>query len=93
MAKTKRMIIYVSPQGKFWAVKKEGAKRPTRVFLNKANAIKEGKIVARKQEPSQLKIQKKDDAFQTEFTYGKDPYPPKGQGQLFLQSSPHILLR
>ena len=41
MAKTKRTIIYVSPQGKFWAVKKEGAKRPTRVFLNKANSILE----------------------------------------------------
>ena len=74
----KRRIFYVSPQKNGWAIKREGAQRPTRVFPKKANAIEEAKKIAKTQTPSQLKIQKQDGTFQTEYTYGKDPYPPKG---------------
>lgn len=75
----KRTVYYVSPQGDGdWKVKKEGATKATNVYANKEDAVQRAKELAKNQELGQVKIQKSDGKFQTEHTYGKDPFPPKG---------------
>ena len=36
------------------------------------------KEVAKNQPPSQVVVRKQDGTIQTEYTYGDDPYPPRG---------------
>ncbi|WP_084517661.1 DUF2188 domain-containing protein [Desulfatiglans anilini] len=74
----KRKVVYVTPATKGnWSVKTEGAERALKNFENKKDAVDFGRQVA-KDASGQLKIQKKDGTFQTEYTYGNDPYPPEG---------------
>jgi hypothetical protein len=75
---SKRNRFHVVPKGDDWAVRREGASKPGKVFENKQDAVDHGRDAAKKQEPSQLIIHKKDGTIQTEYTYKKDPYPPKG---------------
>lgn len=75
----KRKVVYVSPAGKGdWNVKGEGAKRALKKFENKADAVNFGRQVAKNADLGQLKIQRRDGTFQTEYTYGNDPFPPEG---------------
>jgi hypothetical protein len=75
----KRKVVYVSPnENGDWSVKNEGAKRALKNFSNKIDAVKFGRQVAKNARLGQLKIQKRDGAFQKEYTYGSDPYPPEG---------------
>jgi len=74
----KRKIYHVVPDPKGWAVKQEGSKRASKRFPTKDEAIKYGKNLAKKARLGQLKIHKKNGAFQTEYTYKNDPFPPKG---------------
>ena len=74
-----RTVYYVSPNGNGdWKVKKEGASKATNIFDNKQDAIQRAKELAKSHELGQVKIQKSDGKFQTEYTYGDDKYPPKG---------------
>lgn len=74
---SKRTVVYVSPHKKGWQVKKEKAGRASSVHSTKKEAIREAKELAKRAELGQVKIQRKDGTFQTEYTYGEDPekYP------------------
>jgi hypothetical protein len=60
-----------------WQVKSEGAERASAVLPTKADALGRGREIARNMDGS-LKVHGLDGRFQTEYTYGKDPYPPRG---------------
>lgn len=80
MAKAKRTVVHVVPNKKKggWDVKKEGGKRPSAHADRKSDAVARGKELAKKVPLGQIKIHKQDGKIQTEYTYGKDPHPPKG---------------
>lgn len=79
MARKKRMVYHVTPSSNGgWDIKKEGGKRPSDHLEKKTDAIARGKELAKKAPLSQIKIHKQDGTIQTEYTYGDDPYPPKG---------------
>lgn len=61
-----------------WGVKKEGTKRSSGNFSTKREAVDRGKDLAKKAPLGQIKIHGQNGKIQTEHTYGKDPYPPKG---------------
>lgn len=68
---------YVVTRGDKWAVRGEGNERPTRVFDTQREAINFGRGIARNQE-SELRIQGQDSRFREAYSYGNDPFPPKG---------------
>ncbi|MHB1348171.1 MAG: DUF2188 domain-containing protein [Candidatus Humimicrobiaceae bacterium] len=75
----KRSKIYLNPtEDSKWEIKKQDNVKATKIFGNKNNALEFGRNLAKDQKPSQLIIKKQDGRIQTEHTYGKDPYPPKG---------------
>lgn len=74
----KRKVYYVKPNEKDWDVKAEGGMKASNKFANKEDAIVRAKELAKKNDLSQVKIMKQDGTFQTEYTYGEDPNPPKG---------------
>jgi hypothetical protein len=75
----KRKVIYVTPTNSGqWRVKREGSQRALKNFENKQDAVDYGRQIARNFDLGQLKIQKRDRKLQTEYTYGHDPFPPKG---------------
>ena len=75
-----RQVLLVSPDGSMWKVHwKNGTKKIQK--STKEEAIKYAKALVGKFAPgvcSQILIQKGDGTFQTEWTYGKDPFPPRG---------------
>ncbi len=75
---SERRIYDVSPKGSDWVVKERGADRAVGRFDTKAEAVDRARDVARKLPTSQVVIRKQTGEFQTEHTYGNDPYPPKG---------------
>jgi hypothetical protein len=75
---SQRAKYHVTPKGDQWQVKKEGAERANKLFDNKADALDKGRDLAKHAELGQLIIHKQTGTFQTEHTYGKDPYPPEG---------------
>lgn len=71
-----RNIVRVLPKNGIWKVTYNGTEVST--FSLKLNAIEKGKSLAKSHPPSQLVIHKADGTIETEYTYGSDPYPPKG---------------
>lgn len=61
-----------------WDVKKENATRATKNLDTKDEALKVAKELAKNADLGQVIVHKQDGKIQTEYTYGKDPYPPKG---------------
>ena len=68
---------HVVPHAEGWAVKGEGNNRATRVFPKQTEAIEFGRTIAQNQK-AQLKVHSADGKIRTEYTYGKDPFPPRG---------------
>jgi hypothetical protein len=71
-----RKVYRVVPAAGRWQVKHEGA-----VLSNhdtKPPAIESGRRVALANQPSQLVVHHADGTIELEWTYGDDPYPPKG---------------
>jgi hypothetical protein len=68
---------YVVPDGDRWGVRGEGNERLTRVFDTQYEAIEYGRGLAVEQK-SELRIQGSDGKFRQAWSYGNDPYPPKG---------------
>lgn len=71
-----RQVFRVVPYGSNWQVKHNG-----NVLTNhytKDAAIDKGRAYALANQPSQLVLHKADGTIQQEWTYGDDPYPPKG---------------
>jgi hypothetical protein len=74
-----RKRVWVSPDGAGgWNVKTEGASKAAANFEDKIDAVDKAKSIAKNAPLGQVIIQKKDGVIQTEHTYRKDPYPPKG---------------
>ena len=77
-----RKVLYVSPGGlsSKWKVHCQGSLMVT-FFDNKDKAIYHAKLLVGRYPKgycSQIKVKKLDGTFQTEWTYGKDPFPPIG---------------
>ena len=79
MKRSKRKNYHVTPNTDGgWKVKEEKASRASSSHDTKAEAVDRAKELAKNQELGQVVIHKKEMTIQTEHTYGKDPYPPKG---------------
>jgi hypothetical protein len=80
----KRTIYDVRPHGggpgvnTEWSVKKRGNARASGVRDNKKDAIARGRELADARKPSQLIIHTADGKIEREYTYGNDPFPPRG---------------
>lgn len=70
-------VVYNSSD-EVWQVKKEKSIKAIKNFDTKTEAIDYAVQLAKNNEPSQIKIHKKDGTFESERTYGDDPYPPIG---------------
>jgi len=74
-----RKTYHVTPKsGGGWNVKLENSSRASSSHNTKAEAIAKAKDLAKNQPLGQVVIHKKDSVIQTEYTYKKDPFPPKG---------------
>jgi len=74
-----RKRVWVSPDGaRGWNVKTQGKSKAAANFDDKSDAIEKAKDIAQNATLGQVIIQKMNGKIQTEYTYGKDPYPPKG---------------
>ena len=75
-----RVRLFVSPSGSQWKVQFEGgslvSNHPTQEAAIKAARAKVASLP--EGECSQIMVQGTDGKFRTEWTYGNDPYPPKG---------------
>lgn len=68
---------YVVRAGAGWGVRGEGNERLTGRYSTQAEAIERGRQIARNQ-GAELRIQGRDGRFREAWSYGNDPYPPKG---------------
>ncbi len=76
MAK-KRNVFRVVPNSKGgWKLTLSG--KTISNHRKKETAKQKGRKLAKRDKPSQLVLHKKDGTIQTEYTYGRDPYPPEG---------------
>ncbi|MEV5850710.1 DUF2188 domain-containing protein [Streptomyces sp. NPDC051985] len=73
MARTRYRVV---PNGGTWQLRRETQPLSNHSF--KHQAVEAGQRIARANPPSQLIIHKADGTIETEYTYGDDPYPPKG---------------
>ena len=71
-----RKVFHVVPNGTNWQVKYNGEVKSSHV--TKLAAIESGRKWAFANQPSQLVIHLANGQIETEYTYGNDPYPPKG---------------
>ena len=74
----KRVTYTVAPDGDRWKVSKRGGSRASGTFDKKQDAVSRGRELAKAQERGKLVIKKKNGRIQTEYTYGDDPFPPRG---------------
>jgi hypothetical protein len=74
----KRHVYHVTKSGDDWRVKQPGAGRAVGNFGTKEEAVNRAVEVARNKPLAQVVIHKETGPVQSERTYGKDPYPPKG---------------
>ena len=72
---TRRKTVHVVPHRDNWAVQVGG--QTVRIHDTKAEAVDQGKGIAKSAPLGQIVIHKRGGAIQTEHTYGKDPeeYP------------------
>lgn len=76
---SKRVVYRVTPTGSGdWKVKRDGTERADSVHQDKSDAVDRMKELAKSFPKAQGVIHKQDGKIQTEYTYGSDPYPPKG---------------
>ncbi len=75
---SKRKVYHIVPKEKGWSMKREGSDRALKNFERKQDAVNYAREKLRQDQPSQVKIHKKDGKIQTEHTYGSDPRRTKG---------------
>ena len=68
---------YVVRNGNGWGVRGEGNSRLTARHDTQASAIQQAREIARHQ-GSELRIQGTNGKFRQSWSYGNDPFPPKG---------------
>lgn len=74
-----RVVYHVTMRDGKWVVTRERDHEGVfDSFETKDEAIERARTKARRQEPSQVIVHRADGAIETEFTYGSDPYPPRG---------------
>lgn len=73
-----RKVVHVVPNKGAWNVKSEGASRAGSSHEKKSDAVDRAKEQAKGAPTGQVVIHGKDGKIQTEHTYKKDPFPPKG---------------
>lgn len=61
-----------------WRVKAEGNSRASGIHENKVDALEQAKNLAKSNTLGQVIVHGTNGKIQTEHTYGKDPFPPKG---------------
>jgi len=71
-----RKFFHVVPNGTNWQLKHDGQVLGN--YSLKANAVAEGRRVARANQPSELVIHNADGTIAERETYGNDPFPPRG---------------
>ncbi len=69
--------VHVVPYNGAWAVKVEGKPNPLSTHHTQGGAIDAGKPVAQSQ-GSELVIHRPNGQIREAWSYGNDPYPPKG---------------
>lgn len=75
-----RHSVYVVTHGSYWMVKCEHC-TPTSTVTTQAEAIRHARAHVASQPAgtlSQILVQGQDGKFRTEWTYGQDPFPPRG---------------
>jgi len=83
MALQNRKVLYVSPAKiNMWRWKVHWEKEQSGSFFStKEEAIRSARQLVRSYPEgycSQIKVQRADGTFEIEWTYGKDPFPPRG---------------
>jgi hypothetical protein len=73
-----RKIVRVNPDGDNWKVQSAGTARADSIHDMKSDAVARAKEIAKAAPTGQVVIKDRHGRIQTEYTYGKDPYPPKG---------------
>jgi hypothetical protein len=73
-----RKTYFVSASGGGWNVTKDGG-LILGSYQSKEAAAQAARIVAKSNQPSQVKVQLSDGTFQTEWTYDDDSLPPSGE--------------
>ncbi len=68
--------IHVIPHQGEWAVRHNSVGRPAKLFEKKAEAVKWGRAMAKK-EKTEFVIHGRDGKVQNSDSYGHDPCPPK----------------
>lgn len=79
MATKQRTVFHVATRDGKWVVTRE--RRPDGEydsFETKEEAVTRARGEAHQQIPSQVKVHHTDGTIEHEFTYGDDPFPPKG---------------
>ena len=76
MAKSRNVVRVVPNNQGGWKVTQSG--QTISNHRKKTTAVDIGRNIAKKEQPSQLVIHKKNGQIQTEHTYKSDPYPPEG---------------
>lgn len=71
-----RKFYYVQTYKGLWVVVHDS--KVLSSFLQKTDAIAEGRRVARANAPSELVIRNSDGTIAERETYGSDPFPPRG---------------
>jgi len=67
----KKKNVWVVPSEDGWAVKREGAKKASKVLKKKEDAIAAGRKLA-KQDKTELIVQAKDGSIQSKDSYGSE---------------------
>ncbi len=77
MSKRRTYHVTRSSEGA-WRVKAAGGEKASAVCDTKAEAVDRAKELAKNQALGQVVVHGRDNEIQAEYTYGKDPCPPKG---------------
>ena len=74
-----RTVFHVATRDGKWVVTREGyPDGEFDSFETKDEAVTRARGEAHQQMPSQVKVHREDGTIEHEFTYGADPYPPRG---------------
>jgi hypothetical protein len=71
-----RNVYRVQHINNMWRVRHEGTTLSS--HMTKEAAIDAGRKVAQANRPSQLVVHRMDGTIEIEWTYGNDPFPPRG---------------
>lgn len=71
-----RKNFHVVPNGTNWQLKYDG--KVLGSYALKADAVADGRRIARANQPSELIIHNSDGTIAERETYGNDPFPPRG---------------